>query len=131
MLSQKLDNLINIAYFFKLKNALSILLLFAWTLFHYSRIQSYLQCPITPVLSSTSVARCDCEKQAVGNPADNSGSSGTDKSVPKPRPDDTFAGGIPFTPGGHYAVSLLDGPAFLLSSTPAGFAAPVFQPPRG
>jgi hypothetical protein len=117
-------------FYISLKNALSILLLFTWTLFQYNRMQSYLQCPLDVPLSGTPIVRCDCERQVAGIAVDNP-SSDTGKSVAKPRPDEVFTSGIPITPGGHYLVPLLSGLNLLLSPTPAGFTAPVFQPPRG
>jgi hypothetical protein len=118
-----------------LKKTLSILLLFSWALFHYSRIVDYLQCPLALQSvsngSSTVTAPCDCERQPVTTPSDNTGSSSTERSFSKPRPEEVFTGGSFPAPEGYYSVVRLTGPGLLFSSTPAGFTAAIFQPPRG
>ena len=141
MLSQKLDNPINIVYFLQaigiaLRHAFSILLLFSWTLFHYSRVVSYLQCPFAPTLSTTGViAPCDCwkYKPAATPLADinNDGSSGASKSFSRPALSDVFAKDNSFTPEGYFLIPVPTGARLFLPEPPAGHTSPVFQPPRG
>ncbi|HEY4060898.1 MAG TPA: hypothetical protein VGM30_03305 [Puia sp.] len=120
-----------------MKNALSILLLFSWTLFHYSRIERLLQCPFAPPLSTTGIIEpCDCwkYKPAPSPLADiNSpdGSSGASKSFSRPAPDDPFTEDNSLTPKGYFQRPVLTVSLFLLPEPPAGYTPAVFQPPRG
>ncbi len=131
MLSSKLDNAINIVYFLRtVKNALSILFLFAWGLFHYIRILTFWQCPLATTSSQSSItAVCDCERLAVATPTGNTGPS-AERTLARPAPEDPFTKEASFTFSGYMVKIHLPGSGLTNSRAPAGFKTTIFQPPR-